>query len=992
MLRILTLLPLFLFTTASFCCAGVVLSAPHLSLEMNRDGHISSLFCKRSNKEYQSSNNFSGFVATLGDEHGNGLQEQVMKCLSFDGQRLVIGTSNVQVSLDVQTKEHYITFKIIHVHNPTAEKLMRLRLDVMANDPVALIPLDYMTNIYKKHKKLQSIRWDHIWYRTGVDPLGEFALFLAHSDEDFDHTLLDIWVTENLPHPKIDGHWTRQKATDWLKKWQEKFTDQSTLIIKAENPKELYEMTDFAAKIGIKKVYLHTDSWRGEYWPNQNSFLHIHRGNFPKGEADFKTYSDYCESKGLNLAIHIVSCAIGRYDPDYLKPTPDPRLASWVKGHLAQELKADATTIKFRPPAGKIFPRTIRHKWFAPNVHNDWMHLNMIQVGNEFIQVGRFEDTDKDVWTLVDCERGYYQTQAKAYPAETAAKGMYRAYGQAFTADSSSSLLDEVAQRYGEFCNRLGIDHMECDGQEIHEDVPWGGDKFVWKVYESLDHPVTSNTSRGAPLKYQIEYWFKSSQKVWNNHTTGGVAGGDGIPLYAHQNHRVATGPYEILFKPTQRLGMGGTTFNLIYPKPMFGINMDMIKAHGLSQNIVDNFPKWKEAAQRLSAEQKERIHSWFGKYHTKLKIPGNQQASHTLLRPETHQGELELIPLQMMSRPEGETKWGWGQEFGPLVPRQYIHLGQKLELKNAYDKQEPEFTIRAMHSLGEGYQQANSNLHHQQPNKSSIVDDYNIGAGHEARSSKSQPKLILGGGSLMPNSRKIHTPEGVYLHDEGKHLHLKMQNPSSSYFANKKGTFPHWEIDASTQGARGLGMTIHGDGSHAVLIVSLRNRGAQDFAVTLDFVGQRDFVIPCGQVAWSDPNWGWSTRHRPVFNDRIDRVELGLGVIPPNTNVDVKISNLRLMKEHSVTLEQTTIRLNNGSLTIHGQVDSDQYLWYKGGKSIGVYDLNWNLIKHLPITTSHFVANNASNILSIDAKVKGNLPPWFEVQFMVKDEPLQLP
>jgi hypothetical protein len=100
-----------------------------------------------------------------------------------------------------------------------------------------------------------------------------------------------------------------------------------------------------------------------------------------------------------------------------------------------------------------------------------------------------------------------------------------------------------------------------------------------------------------------------------------------------------------------------------------------------------------------------------------------------------------------------------------------------------------------------------------------------------------------------------------------------------------------------------------------------------------------------------------------------------------------VGIVNLRLLDEKPATYKAVVVKLGQGMLGIQGEVSSNQYLWYRGGDTIGVYDLNWNKMKDLPVRLKNFAAVSGENILQVWVREKD--PVWMDVQFFVKDTPL---
>ena len=126
------------------------------------------------------------------------------------------------------------------------------------------------------------------------------------------------------------------------------------------------------------------------------------------------------------------------------------------------------------------------------------MDITCFQIGDELIQAGAVREIDAGVWELSACLRAFYETPAAAHAAGTSVSGYFRPYRQAFTADVESTLLDEVTTRFGDFFNRVGLSHLECDGLENHLSVPWGSSKFY----------LDAVSTRGSPDDEQLFEWL----------------------------------------------------------------------------------------------------------------------------------------------------------------------------------------------------------------------------------------------------------------------------------------------------------------------------------------------------------------------------------------------------------------------------------------------------------------------------------------------------
>jgi hypothetical protein len=355
--------------------------------------------------------------------------------------------------------------------------------------------------------------------------------------------------------------------------------------------------------------------------------------------------------------------------------------------------------------------------------------------------------------------------------------------------------------------------------------------------------------------------------------------------------------------------------------------------------------------------------------------------------------GKPTLTPLQLLKRTTGELNWGWGQEFGPLVPRQYLKPGQSLTVTNPYHSQEPEFVIRVMKAM-KSESAPGKHSEGAIAAEDTIVDSYNRSSG-QTQSPGASPSFVgraslrkegACGRGLMPFMSEIKKAGECAISMEGAAIFLQATN-ATKRISKQEEEFSHWDVSATMNDARGIGMTVTGDGSNAILVFSIEGSGHRDYVVKLDFKGSREIEIPTGEVAWSDPCWGWRGEARDIRYGAIRRVSLGIGMIPPETAVAVNVQNLRILKEMNSELKNPVIKINEGTLSVRGTIQSDCYLWYLGGDTVGVYDLNWKKRADLTVKKNTFnVPSGESTITLLNSEADSQ--PWLECQFFVKDEP----
>ncbi len=71
----------------------------------------------------------------------------------------------------------------------------------------------------------------------------------------------------------------------------------------------------------------------------------------------------------------------------------------------------------------------------------------------------------------------------------------------------------------------------------------------------------------------------------------------------------------------------------------------------------------------------------------------------------------------------------------------------------------------------------------------------------------------------------------------------------------------------------------------------------------------------------------------------------------------------------------------------VPGTVPSGHYLWYRGGDSVGLYDLNWNKVGDLAVREQDFVFPTGPFTVQLTAAPAQQL--WLEVQFFAKGDPI---
>ncbi|MCX5683573.1 MAG: hypothetical protein NT049_07815, partial [Planctomycetota bacterium] len=626
-----------------------------------------------------------GFYLTSADRKRTPLSQVT---LGADGRLTARSADGKQaVVFGVRAADRYLTLRIEQLDGIPADRgtSLHFELNASAHGRVRVTELDYMTRVENGVSGVQ-VHWDDLWHRTPGEPRGGVALLVRKDDADEDETLLHLWVEEKLAHPKINGEWTLDRARAWIAEWQRTFADRSQMILEGESLEELRAGLAWAEKARIKEIYLFTQTWRTDgFWPTDHGNLHVNRKVFPNGEDDLRAFSEVVRSKGMRLNLHYVSGGIGKTDPTYVGSKPDRRLAGWVRGTLAKPASPADTELMFKPPAGAEYPPDLPHFF-------EYQH---VRIEDEIVQVGSFEKARDGTWLLKQCKRGQFLTKAAAHAAGAESQGLVTAYGQNFVPDNDSTLLDEMAAGFAGLINRCGIAHTEYDGAEIHGyNGRWGYRKFATKVYQNTDHPVTAHDSSGSAPRCNFEYSLNSTQQILRG-TCRFTHGNWSAPVELASPSRVASTLLDANFVLSQ--GHLGGAMGLCKPEPLFAVSDRSLKAHGLTERLIETLLNWKAASALLTDEQRARIDASFGKPAGGMPQQSRHAVSRFVQTARKAADGYQIVPVCVMTRKSGDILWQQGQEHGAVSPRQYVKPGEELSLENPFVAQPAKFIIRVL-------------------------------------------------------------------------------------------------------------------------------------------------------------------------------------------------------------------------------------------------------------------------------------------------------
>ena len=928
-----------------------------------------------------------GFYMTT----GTGAEDKTIAFASADskeGKLILTAADKTRVTFAVNAGDRFISFRLENIENVPqgSQPALHFLVNFQSGVKPEVVPFDYMCITGGRFETLRSyskVSWPYLWQRAGNDPLGGFAFFVPQNDGEHNEALLRIWTEEKVPHPKVEGQWTYERAKQWAEEWKRSAEDTTHLMISAEKPEDLEPLIDYAKKLDVKRVYLHTDTWRGQYWIQDRDSLSVNTKVFPRGEEDLKIFIDKLKANGMGAMLHTLCYGIGADGSKYMgkgKKT-DRRLANWGRGKLEKSISPTDTTILFRPDPGVVYPDRGNG---LPRLNSlpNFFDLTEILIGDEIIKC-TVTDTDKPVWTLKNCKRG---AEPAAHEAGAETIGLIKAYGQNYYPDSRTELPEITAKDYAEFFNRLGVQHHEYDGKECHDDVPWGFPKWSMFVYQNTERPMTSNTSSGGANPWDLMYRFKTNgaDKVFNKGSNHGSGTGT-ASLALERDSRLATSPIENHF--TMALGAVANTPGYVFgkPEPMFGIFPNVIRDHGLAPLLAEQFMVWREVAPKLTPELRKKISE------TYKKNPGSHHHNAKIVYEVRRAGSgYEFQPFTIMTRGKEDADWTTVQEFSGILPRQYVAPGLRVKLDNPFERQAPQFIIRVMN----GYTDAVAAVQQAAPAEemSKDLQGYLIGAGVQSAESAPavSPAPVAPGSDpyrLQPQAAQMGNPGKHVFADNGSALEISLNNTNKEPIFQQDG-FPGRAFKGNSQNARGLALTVTGDGSGALLVLQVGN--SKDYVVPIDFTGRKDIFIPISEASRTVGGWGMRYATKRAAYGVFHGVYIGFGRVPGNTHAKVLIENLRMVGEKPSSIKNPVIHAGEGTLAIQGEVRSNQYLWYQGGDFVGVYENNWNHQASLPVVKTNFSVEKGFSEYWIDGEC-GNPPPWLDLQFITKGEAVKL-
>lgn len=263
-------------------------------------------------------------------------------------------------------------------------------------------------------------------YEDGGVVGSRIALFGCPPSKVMD-TIENIELSEDLPHPTIDGQWakTSRQAT-------------ASYVIMDFGEATIEQALTATSAAGLEYLY-HSAPF--ETWGH----FKLKSDLFPGGWDGFKTCVKKAAEQGIKIGFHTLSNFTTPNDP-YVSPIPDPRLARIGSTILSKAVNDTVKTIPIDDP-----------DFFRKRTT-----LNTVCIDHELITFKRVSSTQP--WRLLECTRGAFGTTASPHDTGSEVGRLLDHPYRVFLTDAD--LAREQAQRIAAFCNHTGAMQLSFDGLE----------------------------------------------------------------------------------------------------------------------------------------------------------------------------------------------------------------------------------------------------------------------------------------------------------------------------------------------------------------------------------------------------------------------------------------------------------------------------------------------------------------------------------------------
>ncbi len=294
------------------------------------------------------------------------------------------------------------------------------------------------------------------------------------------NTLEAIELGEGLPHPTIDGVWSKRAVSAT-----------SAYLIQDFGTATIDEAIALTKKAGLQYLY-HSGPFLN--WGH----FDLQKEAFPENWDSMQECVDKAKQQGIKLGVHTLSNFITPNDP-YVSPIPDERLAKVGSSVLVNDIDGEERNIEIREPT------------FFNQMGNNSLHT--VVIGEELIRYESVSETAP--WVLLNCQRGAFGTQANAHKKEDKISKLADHGYKTFLTNTDLGI--EMSKKLADLYNKTGLKQISFDGLEGNYSTgmgAYGELLFVDAWYNNLQPEVKNDYIMDAsrPGHY---FWHMFTRMNW---------------------------------------------------------------------------------------------------------------------------------------------------------------------------------------------------------------------------------------------------------------------------------------------------------------------------------------------------------------------------------------------------------------------------------------------------------------------------------------------
>lgn len=305
------------------------------------------------------------------------------------------------------------------------------------------------------------------------------ALF-GCAPEEVLNTIEAIELGEGLPHPTLDGVWSKRAPMAT-----------AAYLIQDFGTTNIDDAIALTKKAGLQYLY-HSGPFLN--WGH----FDLHKNAFPNNWESMKECVDKAEREGIKLGAHTLSNFITTNDP-YVTPIPDERLAKVGSSILVNDINAEEKNIEIKDPV------------YFNQMGNNSLHA--VVIGEEIIRYESVSETAP--WVLLNCQRGAFGTQPSGHDqGDKISKLADHGYKTFLT---NTDLGIEMSSRIADLYNQTGLKQISFDGLEGNFSTgmgAYGELLFVDAWYDKLKTEIKNDYIMDAsrPGHY---FWHMFTRMNW---------------------------------------------------------------------------------------------------------------------------------------------------------------------------------------------------------------------------------------------------------------------------------------------------------------------------------------------------------------------------------------------------------------------------------------------------------------------------------------------